>query len=155
MATMIWGLGLARKKDEQRTVPSLGKMKLLCVALALQALLVLQVHCAGKKAASSEPKVTSQVTRFGHTITSPVACVLKNLVALAQVFFDIEIDDKPAGKHFESLSRSSVESLIDLSQWLPQVASPLVCMAMSFRRPLKISEHFVLERRAWGRKGRS
>ncbi|KAL3161349.1 hypothetical protein ABBQ32_010247 [Trebouxia sp. C0010 RCD-2024] len=49
-------------------------MKVVCVALALQALLVLQVHCAGKKAATSDPKVTSQV------------------------FFDIEIDEKPAGR---------------------------------------------------------
>ena len=50
-----------KAKDEQRMVPSPRKMKLLCVALAFQALLALQVHCAGKKAASSEPKVTSQV----------------------------------------------------------------------------------------------
>ena len=47
-------------------VPSLGKMKLLCVVLAFQALVVLQVHCAGKKAASSEPKVTSQVRVWSY-----------------------------------------------------------------------------------------
>ena len=36
-------------------------MKLLCSALVLQAVLLQQVSCAGKKAASSDPKVTSQV----------------------------------------------------------------------------------------------
>ena len=78
-------------------------MKLLFVALACQALLVLQVHCAGKKTASSEPKVTSQVTslvRRSHACCTPA----QYPAAYAQVFFDIEIDDKPAGKHFDLFS---------------------------------------------------
>lgn len=69
------------------------------MALAFQALLVLQVHCAGKKTASTEPKVTSQVRP--RLDDHPPCCTgAQHLVAHAQVFFDIEIDDKPAGKHF-------------------------------------------------------
>lgn len=78
-------------------------MRLLCVALACQALLVLQVHCAGKKTASSEPKVTSQVTSLVRR--SRPARLPTHPVAHAQVFFDIEIDEKPAGKQtFELFS---------------------------------------------------
>lgn len=62
-----WELGpiLAKRYPQQRspTAPALCNMKMLWVALAVQLLLVLQVHCAGKKAATSEPKVTSQVSR--------------------------------------------------------------------------------------------
>lgn len=76
-------------------------MKVVCVALALQAFLVLQVHCAGKQAATSDPKVTSQVLREvsrsrGYPI--PAAYMLNSSLAHMQVFFDIEIGEKPAGK---------------------------------------------------------
>lgn len=67
------------------------------MALAFQALLVLQVHCAAKKTASSEPKVTSQVRPYFSRSPALLGRV-PNILLHMQVFFDIEIDNKPAGR---------------------------------------------------------
>ena len=106
MLLTIGRLGLACHSKIFDTAVSnkLPSMKWICLLIA--ALLVCEAHGASKKAkASGDPKVTSQVCRDQRSPSRiDHAGFAHNICIGMQVFFDIEIDNKPAGERHATVT---------------------------------------------------